>query len=76
MTQPNGSGPAPAQAAEAIGPEAEVLAAVDPLALGEAGVKLAQGLLMNPGGVLAATGSYVWGLATAATAATVRALTG
>ena len=76
MTQPNGSGPAPAQAAEAIGPEAEVLAAVDPLALGEAGVKLAQGLLMNPGGVLAATGSYVSGLAAATAAAIVRAVGG
>src|SRR5436190_22737593 len=72
----NGAEPAPTQAAEAIGPEAEVLAAVDPLALGEAGMRLAQGLLMNPRGVLEATGSYLSGLGAATAAATVRALGG
>src|SRR5205809_120671 len=65
MATANGREPAPAQAAEAIGPEAEVLAAVDPLALGEAAVKLAEGLLMNPRGVLEATGSYLSGLGAA-----------
>ncbi len=70
------NGSEPAAAANALGPEAEVLAAVDPLALGGATARLAAGLALNPLGVLQATGRYVSGMIAATSAATARALGG
>ena len=65
-----------AAAGDAVGPEAEILAAVDPLALGEAGAQLVVGLALNPLGALQAYGSYASGLVAATSAAAVRALGG
>ena len=61
-------------AGDAIGPEAELLAAVDPLALGEATAQLVAGLARNPSGVFQAFGSYTSGLSAATSAAVARAL--
>jgi polyhydroxyalkanoate synthase len=63
-------------AGDAVGPEAELFAAVDPLALGEASAQLAVGLALNPLGTLQAFGSYASGLAAATSAGVVRALGG
>ena len=63
-------------AGDAVGPEAEILAAVDPLALGEASAQLVVGLALNPLGTLQAFGSYASGLAAATSAGVVRALGG
>ena len=63
-------------AGDAVGPETEILAAVDPLALGEAGAQLVVGLALNPLGALQAYGSYASGLVAATSAAAVRALGG
>ena len=63
-------------AGDAVGPEAAFLAAVDPLALGEAGAQLVAGLARNPLGVLQAFGSYASGLAAATSAGVARALGG
>ena len=65
-----------AAAGDAVGPETEILAAVDPLALGEAGAQLVVGLALNPLGALQAYGSYASGLVAATSAAAVRALGG
>ena len=67
----NGS-EAPA-AADAVGPEARLVAALDPLALGEASAQLVAGLARNPAGVLQSLGSYASGLAAATSAAAARA---
>jgi len=61
-------------AGDAIGPEAELLAAVDPLALGDASAQLIAGLARNPLGVLQAFGTYASGLAAATSAGVARAL--
>ena len=61
-------------AGDAVGPEARLVAAVDPLALGEAGAQLVAGLARNPAGVLQALGSYASGLAAATSAGVARAL--
>src|SRR5207247_11350387 len=63
-------------AADPAGPEAELLAAVDPLALGEAGAQLIGGLARNPLGTLQAFGSYGSGLVAATSAGVARALGG
>ncbi len=63
-------------AGDALGPEAAILAAVDPLALGEAAAQLAAGLARNPLGALQAFGSYASGLAAATSACAARALGG
>jgi polyhydroxyalkanoate synthase len=63
-------------AGDAVGPEAELLAAVDPLALGEAAARLVAGLARNPQGTLQAFGSYASGLVAATSASAVRALGG
>ncbi len=60
-------------AGDALGPEIEILAAVDPLALGEASAKLVAGLVRNPLGALQAFGSYASGLAAATSAGAARA---
>src|SRR6266446_566361 len=64
---------APIAAADAVGPEARLVAAIDPLALGEAGAQLVAGLARNPAGVLQAFGSYASGLAAATSAGVARA---
>jgi polyhydroxyalkanoate synthase subunit PhaC len=69
----NGNDPTTA-AADAVGPEAQILGAVDPLALGEATAKLVVGLALNPLGVLQALGSYASGLVGATSACAARAL--
>ncbi len=61
-------------AGDAVGPEARLVAAVDPLALGEASAQLVAGLARNPAGVLQAFGSYASGLAAATSAGVARAL--
>jgi polyhydroxyalkanoate synthase subunit PhaC len=61
-------------AGDAVGPEAQLLAAVDPLALGEASAQLVAGLALNPLGVVQAFGSYASGLAAATSASVARAL--
>jgi len=63
-------------AGDALGPEAAILAAVDPLALGEAAAQLAAGLARNPLGTLQAFGSYATGLVAATSACAARALGG
>ena len=59
---------------EASSNGARLAAAVDPLALGEAGVQLVAGLARNPAGVMQAFGSYASGLAAATSAGVARAL--
>jgi polyhydroxyalkanoate synthase len=63
-------------AADAVGPEAEILAAIDPLALGEAAAQLVVGLALNPLGAVQAFGSYASGLVAATSAGAARALGG
>ncbi len=65
-----------AAAADAVGPEAEILAAVDPLALGKSVEQLIAGLARNPLGAAQALGSYASGLVAATSAAAARALGG
>jgi polyhydroxyalkanoate synthase subunit PhaC len=72
-TSRNGSDTS-AAAGDAVGPEAQLLAAVDPLALGEASAQLVAGLARNPLGVVQAFGSYASGLAAATSASVARAL--
>ena len=61
---------------DAVEPEAEagLLAAVDPLALGEATAQLFAGLARNPLGVQQALGTYASGLTAATSAGAARAL--
>ena len=61
-------------ASDAVGPEAEILASVDPLALGKASAQLVGGLARHPLGVLQACGSYASGLAGATLAVAARTL--
>jgi polyhydroxyalkanoate synthase subunit PhaC len=70
------NGREPPAAGDAVGPEAELLASVDPLALGEATVRLVAGLAQNPLGVLGAVGSFASGMVAATAAAASRALGG
>jgi polyhydroxyalkanoate synthase len=70
------NGSEPTAADDPVGPEAEALAAIDPLGLREAGAELLAGLADNPDGVLHAFGRHAIGVASATSASLARALGG
>jgi polyhydroxyalkanoate synthase len=76
QSDPSTNGSDTTAAGDAVGPEAAILAEVDPLALGEASAQLLGGLALNPLGTLQAFGSYASGLVAATTAGVARALGG
>ncbi len=63
-----------AQAAEALGPEAELIASLDPVSFGRALAEMANGLARHPGAAALAGLTYAAGLAAATAVSWARAL--
>jgi len=76
QSDPSTNGSDTTAVGDAVGPEAAILAEVDPLALGEASAQLVGGLALNPLGTLQAFGSFASGLVAATSAGVSRALGG